>query len=537
MNGESKLEDLLSQLGTGPWNILYFFGAAFWYMLIPPQTFSSVYLAPIVNYTCLPSLDHNVSHISKDSCSYFTVTSGDLEEEQCTEWLYDDPVFANTLTSQFNLICGRAYLRATYQSMYSFSSILGSLISGFAADRYGRKPVVVVSQILYSITAIGITFLPSFNGILVFRFILGALGTPTFYMMGMEVCETKWRSVVGIMMALPWAVGTMLWGGAGYFIRDWYWLQLFVSLPTLLVMPVLYFIDESPRWLIVTGRHERALKVLRRAARFNKTTLPSDSQLLSMFKEIEHENEKPVMKAESITSLGVIGGGTGRCALSWPKLLSTNKMRIVILALTVNLFISSLVYCGLSLSGATYSSDPFLYMVLSGLVETPGYSLTAPIIKRWGRKVPSMVGFVICGVVILSLAFIPSNISWLVMTFALLGKLTISGSFMILFVYEAELLPTEVRLMGLAVTIIAANVAGSFAPYIADYLSPLVPWLPSVVFGVSSFVACLMIIPLPETLGRPLPDTIEDLTRLWRSKGTKLGRTEDDDSQMEKLTT
>ncbi|XP_063882013.1 organic cation transporter protein-like [Scylla paramamosain] len=448
-----------------------------------------------------------------------------------------DPVFESTLTSQFNLVCGRAYLRATYQSMYSFSSIAGSLVSGFAADRYGRKPVVVVSQILYVATAIGITFLSSFNGILAFRFILGSLGTPTFYMMGMEVCETKWRSLVGIVMALPWAIGTMLWGGAGYLIRDWYWLQLFVSLPTLIVIPVLFLIDESPRWLIVTGRHDKALKVLRRASRLNKTTLPSDSQLLSMFKEIEHENEQPIVKTDSITSLGVIGGGDGRCALSWPKLLSTNKMRIVILALTVNLFISSLVYCGLSLSGATYSTDPFLYMVLSGLMETPGYSLTAPIIKKWGRKVPTMIGFFICGVVILSLAFIPSEISWLVMTFALLGKLTISGSFMILFVYEAELLPTEVRLMGLAVTIIAANLAGSFSAYIADYLSPLVPWLPSVIFGVSSFVACLMLIPLPETLGMPLPDTIEDLTRLWRSKGKKLSYTGDDDSQTEKLTT
>ncbi|KAK8380109.1 hypothetical protein O3P69_016626 [Scylla paramamosain] len=358
MNGESKLEDLLSQLGTGTWNLLYFFGAAFWYMLIPPQTFSSVYLAPIVNHTCLPSLDHNVSHISEDSCSYFRVTSEGLQEEQCTQWLYDDPVFESTLTSQFNLVCGRAYLRATYQSMYSFSSIAGSLVSGFAADRYGRKPVVVVSQILYVATAIGITFLSSFNGILAFRFILGSLGTPTFYMMGMEVCETKWRSLVGIVMALPWAIGTMLWGGAGYLIRDWYWLQLFVSLPTLIVIPVLFLIDESPRWLIVTGRHDKALKVLRRASRLNKTTLPSDSQLLSMFKEIEHENEQPIVKTDSITSLGVIGGGDGRCALSWPKLLSTNKMRIVILALTVNLFISSLVYCGLSLSGATYSTDP-----------------------------------------------------------------------------------------------------------------------------------------------------------------------------------
>lgn len=56
------------------------------------------------------------------------------------------------------------------------------------------------------------------------------------------------------------------------------------------------------------------------------------------------------------------------------------------------------------------------------------------------------------------------------MTLAMLGKLAISASFMILFVFEAELLPTEVRLQGLAVTLVAANIAGAAAPYVADFL-------------------------------------------------------------------
>lgn len=513
--------------------MLYFIGAATWYMLLPPQSFSVVYMAPAVNHTCLPPLDHNVSHISEDSCSYFRSTPEGLQKEECTEWVYDDPTFTSTLTSEFGLVCGKAYLRATYQSIYTLSCILGSLISGYAADRYGRKVVVVVSQVLYASLCIGMGFVTNFSVILGFRFLLGTLATPTFYMMGMEVCETKWRSVVGIMMALPWALGMMMWGGAGYLVRDWRYLQLLVSFPTLLVLPVLFVIDESPRWLIVTGRHEQALKVLRRASRFNKTTLPPDDVLKSIMKDIHLENDRPMEKKER----GAIvekDAGKGRCTLPRPKLLMSQKMRIVTMALSVNLFISALVYCGLSLSGTNYSNDPFLYMVLSGLMETPGYSLTAPIIKKWGRKIPAMIGYGICGVVILSLTVIPSDITWLVMTLAMLGKLSISGSFMILFVYEAELLPTEVRLQGLAVTMVAANVAGSFSPYIADYLSPLVPWLPSAIFGISSFVASLVLLPLPETLGRPLPDTIDDLETLFRKKTKRTDA--EDDSQTEKLT-
>lgn len=534
MSDESKLDDLLTQLGTGRWNVVYFFGAAFWYMLLPPQCFSVVYLAPNLNNTCLPALEHNISYIAEDSCSYFRITSeGSLQEEPCTEFLYDDSIFSSTLTSEFGLVCGRAYQRAAYQSVYSLSSIIGSLVSGYAADRYGRKIVVVVSQVMYAATCISISFISNFNVILAFRFLLGALGTPTFYMLGMEVCETKNRSAVGILMALPWAFGMMMWGGAGYLIRDWRWLQLAVSLPIILMLPVLFLIDESPRWLIVTGRHDKALKVLRRASRLNKTTLPPEDVLKSIFDDIQLENEKPVTKTESMHSLAM-GSGQERCTMSCPRLLRSHKMRVVTIALSVNLFISSLVYCGLSLSGAIYSSDPFLYMVLSGLMETPGYSLTAPLIKKFGRKNPSIIGFTICGVVILCLTVIPSDISWLVMTFAMLGKLAISGAFMILFVFEAELLPTEVRLQGLAVTIVSANIAAALSPYVADYLGPLVPWLPSVIFGLSSFVAALVLVPLPETLGRPLPDMIHDLEKLWRKKEKKTDA--GDDSLTDKLT-
>ena len=38
-------------------------------------------------------------------------------------------------------------------------------------------------------------------------------------------------------------------------------------------------IDESPRWLVVQGRHDEALRVLRKAARQNKATLPDDEEL------------------------------------------------------------------------------------------------------------------------------------------------------------------------------------------------------------------------------------------------------------------
>lgn len=49
--------------------------------------------------------------------------------------------------------------------------------------------------------------------------------------------------------------------------------------------------DESPRWLIVRGRHADALRVIRRASRWNKVELPPEEQLRAIMKETQAEVE------------------------------------------------------------------------------------------------------------------------------------------------------------------------------------------------------------------------------------------------------
>ncbi|MPD05335.1 Solute carrier family 22 member 11 [Portunus trituberculatus] len=90
-----------------------------------------------------------------------------------------------------------------------------------------------------------------------------------------------------MLLGLPWALGTMAWGGTAFLIRDWRWLQLVVSLPLLIILPVLFFMDESPRWLIVRGRHDQAVQVLRKAARWNRVTLQPEADLRVLMNEIQ----------------------------------------------------------------------------------------------------------------------------------------------------------------------------------------------------------------------------------------------------------
>ncbi|XP_064108577.1 organic cation transporter protein-like isoform X2 [Macrobrachium nipponense] len=510
--GASKFDELLAKLGTGKWNVLYFFIAGFWYLWLPGEYFGGAYLTPQLSYTCIPSENASVISIAKDSCSY-TVNETDADgydtqvEYSCTEWEYDHSVFITTLTSDFDLVCGQAYLKATYQSALVFATMFTSMFAGYLADRFGRKNVVVVTQILFCITSISISLANNFSTVLALRFITGAFFLPTTYVLAMEVCEIKNRALVGIFTGLPWAIGTMFWGGFAYLIREWRYLRLTSSLPPLLLFPCLYLIDESPRWLILRGDDTRALKVLRKAARWNKVELPPDNELKKIFLDIRLEQAQNDIQKKPRRQ-------TPR--FDWRKiplliLIRTPKVRLITILLSIMMFMVALSYTGVSLSGNIYGDDPFVYMVILGVTQVPSYTITAPLIKWLGRKKPIIGCFILGGVSMVTLGFIPPDISWLVLTLAMIGMFSVSSAWMMMAVYLTELFPTEVRMQGMGTTTLFCQIAGTIAPYIALYLGPLIPWVPSLIYGVCCFIAAGAAIPLRETKGKPMVETVNDL--------------------------
>ncbi|XP_045598525.1 organic cation transporter protein isoform X2 [Procambarus clarkii] len=530
MTTNSKFDDLLAQLGTGKWNFMFFVAIGYWNMHLAPAILSLPFLAPQVDHTCLPpdngytvtsyTVDSHGNNItSTDNCNYLANSTSDggggFSQVACTAWLYDNSTFTSTLTSQFNLVCSSEYLRATYSSMYMFGTLIGAPINGCLSDRFGRKTMLTVGVLVFFSLSIGACWIPVFSGILGVRFILGLMHPAIMqsgYILALEVTEPKHRSVVGIVLSLPWALSTMAWGGVAYLIREWQWLQLAVSLPALLLLPALWFLDESPRWLIVNGHFERALEVLRRAARWNNTSLPPTQDLTLLMRAIQKESTiaKEAARGEPSEDQGC-QQTTCHCFLRRLTLFRTPKLRLLTLVLSFNFFMVSATFYGMSLNAVNYSADPFVYMVVGGLVEVPGYTVMAPIVARLGRKWPNIVCYFVSGTVIMALAFIPPGTMWLVMTLAMVGKMCISAAYQILYLYTMELFPTEVRLQGLGFATIASRVGSIFSPFITDYLGPVYPSAPSLTFGLSAILAGLSMLPLRETLGVKLPDTISDL--------------------------
>ncbi|KAK3885756.1 hypothetical protein Pcinc_010055 [Petrolisthes cinctipes] len=435
-------------------------------MLLPAQTFGGVFLTPEIPHTCvlppgatpLPLSDTNTTSSSTftnstepekvSQCEYVMVVNDTEQVQQCTEWHFDNTTYGTTLTEEFELVCGNGFMRPVYQSIYFFGAFFGSPASGCLAD----------------------------------------------------------RSAAGIIVFLPWTFGLMILGGLAYLYRNWRYLVLTTSLPLLLLLPLQWFLDESPRWLIVRGHHDRALQVLQKAARWNNTSLPPEHQLRKLMTDITEE---------SMTNKT----GRKRGIIAWIQnifnqlyiLIRTRMMRRISLCVFLSMLVTGLAYYGLSIGGETFNYSPYVYMALSGVMEIPGATVAIPIVNTFGRRKSNVFCYTVAGLVILSLYFIPKSIVWLSVTLAMMGKLTISAAFQILLLHSTELFPTEVRIRGSGTASMMSKTGSFIAPFITQSLRDVWLGAPSVVLGSSALLGAVSTFLLPETKGVPLYDTVATL--------------------------
>ncbi|XP_023328792.1 solute carrier family 22 member 15-like [Eurytemora carolleeae] len=96
---------------------------------------------------------------------------------------------------------------------------------------------------------------------------------------------------------------------------------------------------------------------------------------------------------------------------------------------------------------------------------------------------------------------------------ALLGKLCLAASFAVVYIHSGEIFPTTMRNSAMGLVSVAARFGGICAPFIV-LLGDTVPNSQFTVFGVMSITAGLLNLRLPETQGKPLPETLDDMLDL-----------------------
>jgi sugar porter (SP) family MFS transporter len=179
-------------------------------------------------------------------------------------------------------------------------TVIGSIVAGIPAQKYGRKKVLTVIAILYLLSAVGCALTPVWILFITFRFIGGlAVGASSVVgpMYISEVAPAKIRGRLAGSFQLMIVAGIFIAYLTNFLFADfgdtgWRWMLGIMIIPAALFAIFLRFIPESPRWLILNNRDGEAKAI------FAKTGEPDAGAVV---KE-EYELSKKGTKEKLFTS-------------------------------------------------------------------------------------------------------------------------------------------------------------------------------------------------------------------------------------------
>ena len=150
--------------------------------------------------------------------------------------------------------------------------ILGAAVGGWLSDRFGRKRILLFSAVLFALSSIGAALPRNLTEFVGARFAGGiAIGIASL-LAPLYIAEVSPSAIRGRLVSLNQmaiVTGILLsylvnWGFSFQVQNGWRWMFATAAIPSLAFFVGLFFVPESPRWLVEMGREPEALRVLAR---------------------------------------------------------------------------------------------------------------------------------------------------------------------------------------------------------------------------------------------------------------------------------
>lgn len=398
----------------------------------------------------------------------------------------------------------------------------GAIIAGPLSKALGRKYSLIISAVLFTISAWGSglpDFMPQSVSLLVIFRILGGLGigiasmnAPTYIA---EIAPAKIRGTLVSYYQLAIVIGFFVVFLATYFIGNnnteaeniqngWRWMLWSELIPCLAFLVLLFFVPKSPRWLAMKGQEAEAMRVL--------TRIHGDEMAKVEFKDIEDSIERDDKKIEL-------------------KVFAKGVFSIIVIGTVLSILqqftgINAVLYYGADIFESALgfgAEDVLKQQVLLASVNLVFTFVAMATVDKFGRKPLIYIGSVgmITGFLFLGGTLMTGNVGML----SLIGVLLFTASFAmsmgpVVWVILSEMFPNRIRSIAMSIAVAAqwaANyaVTQSFPVVVESEMNRSEVWngsLPYFIFA--AFILLIIFFTakfIPETKGK----TLEELEDLW----------------------
>ena len=340
---------------------------------------------------------------------------------------------------EFNL---NAYQEGFAVSNLMIACVIGALLAGPIADWTGRKKVLILCAVLFTVSAILSALPRSFTELVIARFIGGmgvGMASVVSPMYIAEISPAKIRGRLVALNQLAIVVGILLsylsnWLLVDTGINNWRYMLVAEILPAITFLVGLFFIPESPRWLTKEGLEKEALDVLNIVA----GAANADHELQEVKKSL----------SEKSTSL--------------KELLHPSLRRVLIVGILFSLFahitgIDTIIYYGpiIFLESGFKTDSALLASVMIGITNLIFTFVGMAMVDKAGRKFLLLVGLAGMGIS-MTLVGLCMQSDMISAKWTLLWIMTYIASFamsigVVIWVYLSEIYPTRVRGQALSV--------------------------------------------------------------------------------------
>jgi len=400
-------------------------------------------------------------------------------------------------------------------------SIAGVAVAGELSDRFGRKSSLIFSGVLFSVTAIGCAISSSQTDLIIYR-LLGGIGIGIASMLSpLYISEVSPAGIRGRMVAL-YQLAITIGIVCAYFANAYLlnfsetatvfttqsifhkvfiaeaWRAMFGSaaIPSVLFLAAMFFVPQSPRWLVTKNKSEKAEKVL---TKINSKEVAA-SELASIQTAVLKEKKG-----------------------SWSALISKSVYIAVLAGMGLAILsqftgINAIIYYGPRImeEAGLKLSDALGGQVIIGVVNVVATIFAIMKIDQYGRKKLMMGGItgMFVSLVIVGFLFLIGKNSGVILLFFIL---TFIASFAVgygpvIWVLLSEIYPTKIRGRAMSIATLAlwagTALVGQLVPWMLETLSP----------AGTFFVFALCCIPVPFIL-KVIPETkglsLEKIEEIW----------------------
>ncbi len=388
-------------------------------------------------------------------------------------------------------------------SAVPLGALIAALLCGRLSDKFGRKKILFVTAILFILGSILSALSSNLELLIASRFILGisvGLGSFSAPMYIAEISRSSNRGALVTLNQLAITVGIVLAYAVSYalsFGGHWRLMLGAGAIPAIVLFSCIFFIPESPRWLLLKGRHIKAKKVLE--------DIHGDEVAQNELQQIEH-----VINAKSF---------------SFTHLIKSGFFKVLMLGIIVSIFtqavgINAIIYYAPSIfikAGLTSATSSTLATLGIGIINVVFTLVAIRYLDKLGRRKMLLTGMtgIILSLAIVTILFsygltATAVVSGIMACFLLFVACQAIGTGPACWLIPSEIFPTAARGVGMSLSV-AFNwgtnlLVALFFPILLNRAGSSWTFGAFLIIAIVGFILFYKLV--PETKGVPL-ETIE----------------------------